>query len=171
MEKTVLYCPNKHILAKKHSIKVHLGRDGEKATHKKLPKMLIDCISPGRKRLLIRLLMNERQLKTTEWGNFCCLWALWKVNGRENDLNIMNMMGRMQSQIQEIFVLRLLNLLCPKVQRLCLWPFCAQWGFGNWEIVIHYRSWGIYFASKDWRSTALFSLIFKWGIFSLPWHL
>lgn len=61
-----MYCPNKYILAKKNSIKAHLGRDREKATQKKLPKMLIDCISPGRNILLIRLLMNERQLKITE---------------------------------------------------------------------------------------------------------
>lgn len=64
--KLPLYCPNKHIFAKKHSIKAHLGRNSEKATHKKLPKMLIDYISPGRNILLIRLLMNERQLKITE---------------------------------------------------------------------------------------------------------
>lgn len=131
--KTVLYCPNKHILAKKHSTEAHLGRDSEKAAHKKLPKMLIDYISPGRNILLIRLLMNERQLKITEWGNFCCLWALWKVNGRENNLNIMNMVGRMQSQIQEISVHRLLNFLCPKVETAPLTILCSVglWKLGN----------------------------------------
>jgi len=52
MEDTVLYCPNKYKSAKKHSLKAHLGKDGEKA-HKKLPKMLIDYISPGRNILMI----------------------------------------------------------------------------------------------------------------------
>lgn len=53
MEKTVLYCPNKYKSAKKNSRKARLGKDSEKAAHKKLPKMLIDYISPGRNILMI----------------------------------------------------------------------------------------------------------------------
>lgn len=53
MEKIVLYCPNKYRSAKKHFLKAHLGKDNEKSAHKKLPKMLIDYISPGRNILMI----------------------------------------------------------------------------------------------------------------------
>lgn len=147
MEKTVLYCPNKYKSAKKHSLKARLGKDSKKAAHKKLPKMLMDYIYlTWEKHSDDRLLMNERQLKTTERGNFCCLWALWKVNGRENDLNITNIMGR-NAVTDEIFLHRLLKSFLPKVQRLWLWPCCMQWGFGNQEIVIHYCSWCTYFAT------------------------
>lgn len=53
MEKTVFCCPNKYKSAKKHFLKAHLGKDNKKAAHMKLPKMLIDYISPGRNILMI----------------------------------------------------------------------------------------------------------------------
>lgn len=118
----------------------------EKMACKKLPKMLIGYISPGRNIRMIGYWWIKDKLKTIEQGNFFCFWALWKVNGKENGLNIMNMMGR--------------NVVtdsrgCDSGRAVC------SGDFGNQEIVIHYCTWCVYFATWDWSPTALFSLVHK----------
>lgn len=66
MERTVLYCPNKYKSVKEHSLKAHLGKDSEKAAHKKLAKNVNRSYLTWQKNTDDRRDMNERQLKTTE---------------------------------------------------------------------------------------------------------
>lgn len=51
---------------KKHSLKAQLGKDSEKAAHKKLPKNVNRSYLTWQKHTDGRRDMNERQLKTTE---------------------------------------------------------------------------------------------------------